>query len=143
MPVERLGERMVGGRVVYRELSTEARDKVRKGARRLHHAGLSTANSDSFMSVDKAGFVYIITHPSWPNHVKVGRACDPIARLSGYQTGCPHRSYELQYAIYFADCYQAELEIHARMEPWREQGEWFNVTVEWAASHIRQLREIL
>lgn len=104
---------------------------------------MTAARAELFMSGDKSGFVYILSHPSWPYHIKVGRACDPLARLNQYQTGCPKRLYELRYSVYFEDCYQAEKEIHARMEPWREQGEWFNVTVEWAAAHIRQLREIL
>ena len=137
--VVKLAERMVGGRAIYRALDKYAKEKVMKGARRLQAAGASAGSAEQ--ATEKSGFVYIITNPAWPEHVKIGRAYDPEVRLRGYQTSCPFRDFELAYAVYFEDCHQAEHAVHYILDKWRREGEWFFADVEEATQLIDRLRE--
>ena len=139
--VERLAEQISGGRTKYRALSVEIRAQVRKGAVRLHEAGATCGTAETNELTARDGFVYIITNKAWPEYVKIGRAFDPFARLSGYQTSCPYRDYELRYAVYFEDCHQAERSVHYMLDKWRRGGEWFFADVEEATQLIDRLRE--
>jgi hypothetical protein len=139
--ISRLAYAMVGSQKAFYALDKYARAKVRKGAARLYEAGETAGSAER--STEKAGFVYIITHPSWPEFVKIGRAYNPDSRLEGYQTGCPRRCYRLEHSVYFEDCHFAEREIHVRLGTYRQCGEWFRVTRDKAYHTIIQLREII
>lgn len=91
----------------------------------------------------REGFVYVITNEAWPECVKVGRAFDPESRLNGYQTSSPHRDYELYHAVYFSDCYHAELAVHARLAHLQQEGEWFHLPAAAAAEAIDNIKEII
>lgn len=141
--VRHLYERIAGGRKAYFALPPEKRKQLQDTARRLYEAGQSVSLAASYESTHRNGFVYAITNPAWPEAVKIGRACDPEARLASYQTNSPHRDYQLEHTVYFHDCYSAERELHARLESRRLNGEWFRLTVDEAVDQINQLREIL
>ena len=96
-------------------------------AKRLVDLGADFATAQRAEKTVRDGFVYVITHPAFPEYVKIGRAFDPESRLSGYQTGCPHRAYELKYAVYFEDCHTAERLIHDTLADYRAEGEWFRM----------------
>lgn len=134
---------MVGGARTYYGLSQYARRKVRKSATRLYDAGQRFEKVASEELTDRDGFVYVISNPAWPRHAKIGRAYDPESRVRGYQTGCPNRSYELRHAVYFRDAHKAEAEMHARLEPFRASGEWFEIEVAHAINAINTLWEVL
>lgn len=142
----RIREQMTGGRRAFYALSSEDRAEIQAVATRMHDLGVDIASASRGEVTEKRGFVYVITHPAFPNYVKIGRAFDPESRLNGYQTGCPHRAYELYAAIYFEDCHWAEKEIHARLdESYRNGalGEWFNISPFLARHNINKLRSIL
>ena len=119
---------------------------MQETAAHLYDLGVDIGTADRAEATEKRGFVYVITHPAFPGYVKIGRAYNPESRLRQYQTGCPHRGYELYAAIYFEDCYMAEKEIHARLdESYRNGalGEWFNISPFLARHNINKLRSIL
>ena len=41
------------------------------------------------------GEVYVITNPAWKDWYKIGKAIESTDRCNSYQTGSPHRDYEL------------------------------------------------
>lgn len=49
----------------------------------------------------KEGFVYIVTNPNFPNHIKVGSTVNVNDRLKQYQTYSPFRDYNLE-SYYFS-----------------------------------------
>jgi len=127
-------------------MGKEHRIEIRMTAAKMYDLGVDFSAAASAEHTEKRGFVYVITHPAFPGYVKIGRAFDPEARLRGYQTGCPHRAYELYAAVYFEDCHWAEKEIHARLEyEYRNGalGEWFNITPFLARHNINKLRSII
>ncbi len=134
---------MVGGRKAFYRLLKEERESLTDTAKQMYDIGADYIVSMTMATIDRRGFVYVITHPSWPGYVKIGRAFDPEERLKGYQTGCPLRQYKLNYAVYFHDCFHAEQEIHARLDVCRAEGEWFHTSAAIAANHIDNLRELL
>ena len=84
-----------------------------------------------------AGYVYLITNPAWPGMVKVGSALDYERRCRSYQTGDPHRAYEVIGAVHCTDRLASEsLVLHA-LRDHRVSGEWFSVP-EKVALHILQ-----
>jgi hypothetical protein len=85
------------------------------------------------------GFVYAITNEAWPGWVKVGRATNPTARLSSYQTGDPTQSYRLAHLEPVADAPHAEFAAHERLKKlgYTRRGEWFETTVAAARRAIR------
>ena len=107
----------------------------------MHEYGADPGIAASKELTNRDGFVYVITNKAWPHAVKIGRAFDPDSRLAGYQTSSPYRDYELQYAVYFEDCYEAERTIHRRLDADRLDGEWFQFPIEDAIDAIDQLRE--
>ncbi len=144
--VRRLKEQLVGGRGAYFSLPTEEQAAATDTAKQLYDLGVDFTTADRAFATEKRGFVYVITHPAFPDYVKIGRAFDPKSRLKGYQTGCPHRGYELYAAIYFEDCHWAEREIHARLdEDFRNGalGEWYYISPLNARHNINKLRSIL
>ena len=137
----RLAESISGSRVAWRSLPKVQRQEVLDTARQMHDLGVDFASAERVEKTDKRGFVYVITNPAWPDHVKIGRAFNPESRLRGYQTSCPDRDYRLNYAVYFEDCYQAEHSMHYMLDKWRRGGEWFFADVEEATQLIDRLRE--
>jgi len=141
--VMRLAHRIEGSQRKYRSLPVSERDMVRQKAAELHELGADMVLATKAQATEKRGFVYVITNPAWPGYVKIGRAFDPEARLSGYQTSCPKRDYALYAAIYFEDCHFAETEIHARLYGYRQEGEWFYLTPFLARHAINKLRSLI
>ena len=138
--VQALWFTIAGSRKEYFARTENERKAIRTTAYHLYELGadfVAVTNE----TVERRGFVYVISHPSFPHHVKIGRAFDPESRLRGYQTGCPLRQYRLNHTVYFNDCYMAEREIHARLQFWRAEGEWFALQPQQAADKINQLRE--
>ena len=79
----------------------------------------------------KAGHVYILTNPAWPEWIKVGMAIDAQDRCSSYQTSSPFRDYTLEYAVSSEDRRTDEAKAHTKLALIAEdrRGEWFKVSV--------------
>ena len=77
------------------------------------------------------GFVYGITNSAFPGWVKVGKAYDADARLQNYQTGDPHRGYQMPIKQKVADRNTAEKQAHSKLKAitnyWN--GEWFHLSI--------------
>lgn len=125
----------------YRALDPEERADLNDVARKMHELGSDYAVAQRAERVVTEGFVYVITHPAFPEYVKIGRAFDPESRLSGYQTGCPRRDYKLHFAAYFVNCHSAERFIHDWLADYRAEGEWFRLLPCVAEQVIYELME--
>ena len=139
--VSRLAYQIAGSHQTYYQLSKAERMNIRETAKHLYELGADFPTAQRNEATNKQGFVYIITNAAWPGYVKIGRAFNPESRLKGYQTGCPFRGYELEYAIYFEDCHGAEKIIHDWLADYRAEGEWFRLLPHVAEHTIYNLRE--
>jgi hypothetical protein len=136
-------ERMAGGRRAFYSLTPHEKSVLNSTAQQLYDIGSNAALAVSMESIDKRGFIYAVTHPSWAMAVKIGRAYCPIRRLASFQTGCPRRAYQLEHAVYFHDSHEAERAIHEQIGHLRLEGEWFAVTVDEAINTINLIEEII
>ena len=74
------------------------------------------------------GYLYGITHPSWPGFIKIGKARFPERRLRTLNTGDPYRRYQLQFTILCPNYHLAELAAHRVLNGYRvENTEWFQI----------------
>ena len=80
----------------------------------------------------KRGYVYIVHNPAWEGWFKIGMAVDANDRLNSYQTGTPHRDYELVYKVLCKDRRKAEAFVHDNLTTFSKRGEWFNCTLDQA-----------
>ena len=124
----RLREKIAGSRRRYYALNPEARAAINRTAIDMYDLGVDYTTAAKAETVDKRGFVYIITNRAWPGYCKIGRAFNPDSRLAQYQTSSPLRDYELKYAVYFDDCHAAELTVHSLLAWCRADGEWYRIT---------------
>lgn len=71
-----------------------------------------------------AGMVYMISNPSFPDHVKIGMTLDIIDRLEQYQTYDPFRKFKIEKYNFVLDRKAKERQILSHPDLFREQGEW-------------------
>jgi len=88
----------------------------------------------------RAGFVYLIQHPSYPEWVKIGSALNMQQRLLSYQTGDPNREYEIVESKIVNDRRTAETELRKALSSFEIKGEWVKAPVKVARREIRSLR---
>lgn len=99
-------------------------------------------NSLAKHSSTSPGYVYGVTHPKFPGFVKIGRANSPRARLQKYNTGCPHRAYELAFSLFVLDQFRSEQIAHKRLAGARLPGtEWFAIHPQDAFNLVRSITE--
>lgn len=122
---------LAGGSSKFYALPRDTRLATRRHAMRLYDAGADFVTAVQRTDVAD-GFVYIITHPAWPDFLKIGCAINPESRLKDYQTYCPHRAFRLEHAVYCSDRRVAEAIVHAKFADDRAEGEWFRVSLEEA-----------
>lgn len=60
----------------------------------------------------KAGYVYAISNPAWPEYVKIGSSIDVLDRLNSYQTSSPNRDYKLEDYYFVWDRRTEETDLH-------------------------------
>jgi hypothetical protein len=85
------------------------------------------------------GYLYVITNPAWPGHVKIGRTTNVTSRHRTYQTASPFRDYLLYYARWFPDVCSAERTLRQIYPGHRINGEWHLLHPEDAANLIDRL----
>ena len=75
------------------------------------------------------GEVYIVKNPAWKNWYKIGKAIESTDRCNGYQTGSPHRDYELVTYKKFKHRGVAEKMAHSLAEGLsrKRANEWFYI----------------
>ena len=75
------------------------------------------------------GEVYILKNPAWKNWYKIGKAIESTDRCNGYQTGSPHRDYELVTYKKFKHRGVAEKMAHSLAERLsrKRANEWFYI----------------
>ena len=75
------------------------------------------------------GEVYILKNPAWKNWYKIGKAIESTDRCNGYQTGSPHRDYELVTYKKFKHRGVAEKMAHSLAEGLSRKrlNEWFYI----------------
>lgn len=122
---------LAGGSSRFYRLSKERRAALRDHAKELREAGADFVTASLRTDV-KDGFVYLITHPSWPQFVKIGCAINPESRLKDYQTYCPRRAFRLEHYVYTKDRRELEEIMHSIFAYERVEGEWFRVELKIA-----------
>ena len=75
------------------------------------------------------GEVYVLKNPAWDNWYKIGKAIESKDRCNGYQTGSPHRDYELVTYKKFKHRGVAEKMAHSLAEGLsrKRANEWFYI----------------
>ena len=75
------------------------------------------------------GEVYIMRNPAWGNWYKIGKAIESTDRCNSYQTGSPHRDYELVNYKKFKHRAIAEKMAHSLAEGLsrKRANEWFYI----------------
>lgn len=86
------------------------------------------------------GYLYVIHHPGYPAHSKIGRAVDPERRLAAANTWSPAGRFRLIGAVHFTDAHQAERIAHHLLGPKWVRGEWFRVWPREALNFLRGLK---
>ena len=86
------------------------------------------------------GWVYVISNPAWPGHVKIGSAQDLRHRLKDFNTGSPFRDFVVAAAAIFKDRRAAERELHRQVQGLRVgKTEWFSMHPQDARNHLIRL----
>lgn len=83
--------------------------------------------TDDGQSAQNQKYMYVITHPNYPQRRKVGIASNLKSRLSSYQTADLDRGYEIAYSVLTPHFRELEKHIHTIRE---NDGEWIYGNVE-------------
>jgi len=83
-----------------------------KGDTAITFKASSPRRTDLGVDYREQKFVYVISHPAFPNEYKVGIAKDCKSRLNAYQTSDPDRQYKIEYKRKTAAFRQTEAYIH-------------------------------
>ena len=75
------------------------------------------------------GEVYVLKNPAWSNWYKIGKAIESTDRCNSYQTGSPHRDYEIVTYKKFKHRGIAEKMAHSLAEGLsrKRANEWFYI----------------
>jgi hypothetical protein len=108
------------------------RNRLKRLALSIHQTALRQYNQV------KAGHVYIISNPAWPEWVKVGMAIDTDDRCSSYQTSSPFRDYVVEYSFASTNRREDESVAHQKLAAISQdrRGEWFKLPVSEAIGCI-------
>jgi len=88
----------------------------------------------------KAGFIYVIVHPSFPGFCKVGRTSNLQARINVYNCSCPKRRFAYLYTRFFEDCVGAEAKLRTRTIAVKLRGEWLRIHPDDARALVQGIR---
>ena len=101
------------------------RNRLKRLALSIHQTALRQYNQV------KAGHVYIISNPAWPEWVKVGMAIDAADRCCNYQTSSPFRDYVVEYSFASTNRREDESVAHQKLAAISQdrRGEWFKLPV--------------
>lgn len=120
---------------MYSELFSKTNHVVRGSDLKLAYklAGRTFIKHNLFLGASlvdiKAGMVYIVSNPAFPDHVKIGMTVDIKKRLSSYQTCDPYRRYKIDHYDFVLDRKQTERHLLSKFSCFSEQGEWVSAEV--------------
>ena len=80
-------------------------------------------------------YVYVMTH-GFCDSVKIGHSSDPRMRELAANLFCPIEGYKIAYRLETDNAPSVEKYVHKRLSKFRQNGEWFNVTLEVAVTRI-------
>lgn len=96
----------------------------------------------------KEGYIYVVSNPSWPEWVKVGKAkSSKTTFLAGYNRCSPFRDFECHAMVITKNYSQVEPKAHKALEKLYERNkgrvscEWFKCTPEQAIEVIETVIE--
>ncbi|MBN42009.1 MAG: hypothetical protein CL573_00745 [Alphaproteobacteria bacterium] len=72
----------------------------------------------------KAGLVYVVSNPSFKDHLKIGMTVDLTKRLSSFQTYDPHRAFKVEHYELVLNRKATERALLAEFSVSVETGEW-------------------
>ncbi len=137
------------------DISSESRKLVEKRIKEEVYAeGLTKGNDGLLPTIppsqnyppertDRGGdyvekkYVYIISHPNFPQEYKVGIAANLNNRLNSYQTSDSVRQYKLEYSLFTSYYRETEAYIHTK---YKNNHEWVNGKLEDIIRDIKQYR---
>lgn len=70
------------------------------------------------------GYVYLVSNPAHPNHIKVGYSQDAESRLLAYQVSTPYKDFKLEKYIIVRNAYKLEQSVLHECDTLVENGEW-------------------
>lgn len=82
-----------------------------------------------------AGIVYMISNPSFPNHVKIGMTQNLNKRLATYQTYDPYRQFKVEHYEFVCNRKQNERKILNSVRVDIERGEWIKRPIATTVFH--------
>jgi hypothetical protein len=86
----------------------------------------------------KEGFVYTVSNPAWPNHLKLGMSVDVRKRIANYQTYSPFRDYKMQNYEFVFNRREMESLVKQQFSISLEAGEWLkDVQASEIISYVR------
>lgn len=85
---------------------------------------LAGLNLNKVLKSNKSGFVYCISNPSFPKHIKVGITKDIDKRLASYQTYDPYRAFKIETYRFVCDKRLVEKDILREYKADLDKGEW-------------------
>lgn len=131
---------------IFNYSKTSDKDKGKKFdfryARKLAGLSLLKLNLNRGVTFDwiKAGLVYVIVNPAFPNHVKIGMTLDLNKRLKSYQTYDPYKKFYVKHYDFVLDRRKKEKEILINHHIDIEHGEW--IKTDDSLSLIRKVSDI-
>lgn len=72
----------------------------------------------------KAGMVYVISNPAYPDHFKIGMTVDLKKRLSSFQTYDPFRKFKVEHYEFVLNRRDVERDILSKFCDDSDVGEW-------------------
>ena len=81
-------------------------------------------------------YIYILTNPAYPEHVKIGRTISPLNRLTTYNTGSPFKDYRYEF---LKETEKAQEIENYFSEKYNSINEWYELTVDEAVEDILSL----
>lgn len=84
-------------------------------------------------------YIYILTHPKFEGWIKIGRAINIEKRLHSYQTGCPTRSYKIEYSRKVSLDLINNIEIFFKVCIHSNGYEWYKISVDEGINIIEKL----
>ncbi len=87
--------------------------------------------TDEGETYNEKKWIYIISHPNYPNEYKVGVAKNCKSRLNSYQTADPDRKYKIEYKLETANFNKIEKAIH----------NFFPNKHEWVQASLKEIKD--
>ena len=121
----------------YRDIQNKkARDKYRNSRVETDISLRKNSLGDFPRKQSKIGYIYILTNPSYPEYVKIGKSVKLGMRLSTYNTGSPFRDYKYEFVLETEKTSEIESYFNNNF---KSNNEWYKMSKEDAKRSIIDL----